>query len=374
MVFYDSGSTTTFIRREFLTLTSLIPLQVTVGGGSVIGVSGFGYCEVSNDTGKKLKIFAYTGDDIIPSGMDIMLGNDALDQLGPVHGRPKSTIGFGPGSDIRKLPWMSFADRTTLGSDEGSVQAVAAWSDAQMGEYLAREPEYLQPKRFSYEDVKIAPDLSPEMREQVVECLRRHASVFDTADYPDANKQYERRFGAIEVYTHLRKDWKPVHVGRVTYAPNHSLYLDKLRRRLLACGLLRLNNESPWAMRITVATKGDRSPRVCLDLRPLNAQRLASKPDIPNGLQMLCDLSTKGRRIAGDVLSAFWQYPIAESSQEVFTFWLPCLVSPGRYESRKYSFTRLVFGWSDSPGFLASHMMDLGQTARGCQGILPRVL
>lgn len=346
----------------------------------------FSFCEVgyvilADSRGRRSKVYGFA--QALPAGTAVLLGDHALGLLG-LHPTPaNSWSGAAPVGALPPLDLPASNDDAVAGSHrteldnpvfriiprseglpgspsdgESEDRGYCGWADYKMAEYMRENPDFLTEKKYSWRDVDINPDLPRKFRGAIEALLRKHASVFDTTDIPKLNKQFQEWLGAtgVDVGASLKPGVRPTHVKRPKLSTHQLRYLDKWRVRLLAASLVKRNPNSPWAMRITIASKGDGSPRICLDLRPLNEWMKATRPEVNNGREELEKISHPMLRFCGDAISAFWQYPVDETSQSYFTFWLPEEVSPGKFEMCKYSFTRVPFGWTGSPGVLTEHM------------------
>ena len=358
-VFLDSGSSITLLAPSVLEREERYEPPITARTmGGTFELDTVGQCTVAlkdeRDQWVSVKIRGFRSENI-PGGCSILLGSNGIRHLGIDLRANDARSGDA-------LPWLrgrpESGGRPIAPEELGAgFSVVCCWSDLQMAQYIAREPRYLEEKVTGFQDVDVNPDLDPDFRARILEIVQAKKEAFGTSDLPPVNKIYEDRFGPIDAASMLKEDARPVQCRRPNWKPNVVRYLSRFAQRYLDEGLLERNDASPWAMRVTIASKGDGSPRICLDLRPANSQFKARTGEYNNGVEELFQTSVALLyRIEADNLSAYFQYPVkAGPSRDIFTFWLPIWLN-GEVRVSKFSFTRLPFGWLHSPIFLQRHM------------------
>ena len=99
-------------------------------------------------------------------------------------------------------------------------------------------------------------------------------------------------------------------------------------------------SKSPWSAPIILIPKKDKSVRLCVDYRKLNAITITQSWPIPRVQDILDDLSGSTIFSAIDLKAGFWQILMDENSIEKTAFSTP----DGHYE-----FIRLPFGLKNAP-------------------------
>ena len=89
----------------------------------------------------------------------------------------------------------------------------------------------------------------------------------------------------------------------------------------------KVDTPTPWCAGMVVAPKKDKTVRICVDLKPLNANVLRETHPLPKVDETLAQLA--GAKIFSklDANSGFWQIPLAKNSRHLTTFLTPF----GRY-------------------------------------------
>ena len=355
-VLVDSGSTANFLSSKVCRVVdTTAELQVAGAGGDFV-VDAVGFVDLVDSEGHSVKVYGYRHE--LPANCDVLLGNHAISQLGLSQVEP-TPMDCG----IDQLPRLNFGQGVLhsvgeqLHENVEVVKAQAFWSEARMEQYLRESPAVKQPlKQYTWRDVDVCPDLPESVKNDIGGVLKRHSAVFETNSIPNYNKVYEREEGAVDIVGHLKPGYKPFHCPSPSYGRYHCQYLDVWRQEMEEAGVIFPNPTSKWAMRLTVAeNKGE--PRVCFDVRALNAQMEPIGFEIPNGVEMLMRVSVVMRRIGVDLIKAYFQYPLTVASQECVTFWVPVAKGSG-FEMRKYSSRVMIFGWNWAPAVLAKHMQS----------------
>lgn len=332
------------------------------GAGGDFRLDKKGVIDLVDEDGNVCRVEGYAAD--LPGSAEVLLGNHSLAALGLKLGPPHDVedgapIEAWPPLDLSRAPDPDPESAETVETRDGTY---ILWSEAKMREWLDDNPLEVGPaKEYTFRDVDVNPDMSPELATKVWMSLEEFKSVFASGKYPVANEAYRREFGEVNVEDFLEPNAKPFHCKPPTMGLATKRFLNALKNDLEKAGILIYNPGSPWAMFTVIVTKGDGTPRVCFDLRMLNRHMKPFRPEINNGREQVEKISVPMRRFGSDGLSAFWQYPITKKSYNFFTFWFPVETSPDNFEFRKYSFTRVPFGWSGAPGVLTEHMEHLYQ-------------
>ena len=102
----------------------------------------------------------------------------------------------------------------------------------------------------------------------------------------------------------------------------------------------KVDTPTPWCAGMVVVPKKDQTVRICVDLKPLNANVLRETHPLPKVDDTLAQLA--GAKIFSklDANSGFWQIPLAKNSRHLTTFLTPF----GRY-----CFNKIPFGISSAP-------------------------
>jgi transposase InsO family protein len=150
-------------------------------------------------------------------------------------------------------------------------------------------------------------------------------------------------------------DCVPVRERMRRYAPKQLEIIDRETDKMLSQDVIEPSN-SPWSSPIVVVTKKDGSARVCLDVRKLNNITRKDAYPLPridhaleslNGAKYFCTL---------DLLSGYWQVPLAEDAKEKTAFSVP--------RRGHFQFKVMPFGLCNAP---ASFERLMEQILRGLQ-------
>ena len=119
-----------------------------------------------------------------------------------------------------------------------------------------------------------------------------------------------------------------------------------------------VDQPTPWCAGMVVVPKKNGSVRICVDLKPLNANVQREVHPLPTVDETLAQLS--GARVFSklDANSGFWQIPLTTSSKLLTTF----LTHNGRY-----CFNKMPFGISSTPEHYQKRM---GKILLGLPGVL----
>ena len=132
------------------------------------------------------------------------------------------------------------------------------------------------------------------------------------------------------------------------YNPTLTKFIDKEVNTLLKKGLIYLI-DSTWAAKAILAPKGE-TQRICLNYVGLNAKTRPNQYPLPNIEDMYTKLRWKRVYFVLDLLSRYWQVPIAIASQMLTTF----ITLSGLY-----AFRVLPFGLRNAPSHFQRILNDI---------------
>lgn len=92
---------------------------------------------------------------------------------------------------------------------------------------------------------------------------------------------------------------------------HEKMFLREQLRQLLKQGVIR-RSKSPWMAPVVLVKRKDGALRTCIDFRKLNKQTLRDAYPLPNIEDMMHDMSGAKYFSSLDVMSAFWNVPVAE--------------------------------------------------------------
>ena len=131
-------------------------------------------------------------------------------------------------------------------------------------------------------------------------------------------------------------------VDRPPYRPNPrtSAAIDKCVDDMLEWGIIE-KRPSPWGSPCTIVAKSNGSPRFCVDYRhTLNRNIIRKTWPMPNLESCLDAVGDALYITVADILSAFWQIPVAEEHVDRTAFVT---------QNGKYCFKRMPFGVANAP-------------------------
>ncbi|CAB1100355.1 unnamed protein product [Ectocarpus sp. CCAP 1310/34] len=140
-------------------------------------------------------------------------------------------------------------------------------------------------------------------------------------------------------------------VDRPPYRPNPrtSAVIDKCVGDMLEWGIIE-KRPSPWGSPCTIVAKSNGSPRFCIDYRhTLNRNIIRKTCPMPNLESCLDAVGDALYITVADILSAFWQIPVAEEHVDRIAFVT---------HNGKYCFKRMPFGVANAP-WLFQHVMSI---------------
>ncbi|CAB1098409.1 unnamed protein product [Ectocarpus sp. CCAP 1310/34] len=140
-------------------------------------------------------------------------------------------------------------------------------------------------------------------------------------------------------------------IDRPPYRPNPrtSAATDKRVEDMLEWGITE-KRPSPWGSPCTIVAKSNGSPRFCIDYRhTLNRNIIRKTCPMPNLESCLDAVGDALYITVADILSAFWQIPVAEEHVDRTAFVT---------HNGKYCFKRMPFGVANAP-WLFQHVMSI---------------
>lgn len=168
-----------------------------------------------------------------------------------------------------------------------------------------------------------------------------------TPSQEDITSAYPKVFNGLgtlqgNFHIHLKPDATPfaLHTPCNVPLPMHPKVKAELERMEGLGVISKMDEPTPWCAGMVAIPKSDGSVRICVDLKPLNANVLQEVHPLPTIDNILGQLS--GARIFSklDANCGFWQIPLDESSRHLTTFITPY----GRF-----CFNRMPFGISSAP-------------------------
>ncbi|GMF38278.1 unnamed protein product [Phytophthora fragariaefolia] len=123
----------------------------------------------------------------------------------------------------------------------------------------------------------------------------------------------------------LREDAVPFRCHGRNYPPLQAEFIRGYIRQLLERGLIRKNNASKWASAVVPVRKPgiDNQFRLTIDYRPVNAQTAPVAGRMPTQGEVIDAVRGAKFYARFDLPEGFWQFPLHENSQEIFSFLTP---------------------------------------------------
>ena len=143
-------------------------------------------------------------------------------------------------------------------------------------------------------------------------------------------------------------DTTPSFERPLRYNPTLTKFIDKEVNALLEKGLI-YQIDSAWAAKVILAPKGE-TWRMCLNYVGINAKTRPDQYPLPNIEDMYTWLGGKRVYSVLDLLSGYWQVPIAIASQMLTAFIT---------QSGLYAFRVLPFGLRNAPSHFQRILNDI---------------
>jgi hypothetical protein len=161
------------------------------------------------------------------------------------------------------------------------------------------------------------------------------------SEYGDIFAQSSSDLGRSQVATHRidTGDHSPVNVPPYRLSPANRDEIERQIHSMMQSGVVR-PSRSPWASPVVLVDKPDGSKRFCVDYRKVNACTKKDRYPIPRVDDSLDILSGKQYFTTLDLMSGYWQIPLAEDDIEKTAFITPV----GLFE-----FTTMPFGLCNAP-------------------------
>ncbi|POM61981.1 hypothetical protein PHPALM_28920, partial [Phytophthora palmivora] len=123
----------------------------------------------------------------------------------------------------------------------------------------------------------------------------------------------------------LRDDAVPFRCHGRNYPPLQAEFIRGYIRQLLERGLIRKNNASKWASAVVPVRKPgtDNQFRLTIDYRPVNAQTVPVADRMPTQGEVIGAVRGAKHYARFHLPEGFWQFPLHEDSQEIFSFLTP---------------------------------------------------
>ena len=120
----------------------------------------------------------------------------------------------------------------------------------------------------------------------------------------------------------LEPNAEPVRCKARRYPPLHSEFMHEHVQMLEDAGLVYRNPNSAWASPALVVKKpgGGGGYRLCVDLRAVNSKTVASAWPMPMFETLADHLKGSACYATLDLWKGYWQFPLAEDKQEIFSF------------------------------------------------------
>ena len=147
----------------------------------------------------------------------------------------------------------------------------------------------------------------------------------------------------------ILEDDHPVYV-RPRPIPFHlrKVVADQLTK-MLSLGIIR-ESSSPWSSPILMVPKSNGQYRFCVDFRKLNEKTRKDRTPMPRIDDVFAEIGKAVVFSTVDMLSGFWQVPMAKRAQEYTAF------SVG---NRHFEFTKMPFGLTGAPGTFSRLMQQV---------------
>lgn len=147
----------------------------------------------------------------------------------------------------------------------------------------------------------------------------------------------------------ILNDEHPVYV-RPRPIPFHlrKVVADQLTK-MLELGIIK-ESSSPWSSPVLMVPKSNGQYRFCVDFRKLNEKTRKDRTPMPRINDVFAEIGAAVVFSTVDVLSGFWQVPMAKHAQEYTAF------SVG---NRHFEFTKMPFGLTGAPGTFARLMQKV---------------
>ena len=197
-------------------------------------------------------------------------------------------------------------------------QATICQVSLQVDETLAMLQKLMPGKRLS----------DAQMRDLAVVLTKNHAAFAkDSKDYGKVTEKYHCH------HSIATDDAKPVHQKPYRHSKFEEDFLRGLVEELQKAGMIR-PSASPWISPVVLVKKKDGGLRMCIDFRKLNAVTKRDPYQLPRIDSLIDKMQGCSYFSSIDVLSAFWNVPMAEEDIQKTGF----TTSFGNYEWNRMPF------------------------------------
>lgn len=174
-------------------------------------------------------------------------------------------------------------------------------------------------------------NLSSDEKDQVIKLLTAHEGIFVPGGAPTSHAEHHI----------LLQDPNSVPIAMPPYrmsSEKQNILKSELKKML--CEDVIEECESPWAAPVVLIPKPDKSFRVCIDYRKLNACTVSDKYPMPQ-IDDLLHLAKETLYMSTiDLKSGYWQVPVAEVDRDKTAFVTPFGL---------FRFKRMPFGLKNAP-------------------------
>ena len=229
---------------------------------------------------------------------------------------------------------------------------------------IKEESRYRPNRPEQYTPVSLFQSNDPKEREkahrrgQIREFLREEDIPFDKEDltktlteFQDVIALHGDTLGNTDLIQHriaVSKNVRPIYIPAYRVAYSQREIIDKEVRRMEEQGIIEPTT-SPWSFPLLVVPKKDKTNRLVVDFRHLNAVTQPDPYPMPSMKDLIATIGSKKIYSTVDLQQGFLQIPLAEESRPLTAF----STSHGRYHYR-----RMPFGLKSSPVTFV-RLMDL---------------
>ena len=253
---------------------------------------------------------------------------------------------------IRVLLYNSRGDRIKIekGSIIGLVEAYA-YPLLEIKEELRYRPN--RPEKFT--PVSLFQSDNPKDRElahrrgQIREFLREEDIPYDKEELTKTLTEFQDvialngdQLGSTDLIQHriaVTKGVRPIYIPAYRVAYSQKEVIDREVKKMKELGIVE-PSISPWSFPLLIVPKKDKTNRLVVDFRQLNAITQPDPYPMPSMRDLIATIGSKKIYTTVDLQMGFLQIPLAEESKPLTAF----STSHGRYQ-----YTRMPFGLRSSP-------------------------
>ncbi|POM75373.1 Hypothetical protein PHPALM_7534 [Phytophthora palmivora] len=158
-----------------------------------------------------------------------------------------------------------------------------------------------------------------ERRGELEAVLQRYDDIWDVQASPGAPARVE------PLRVTLQDDTTPTRCHGRPYPPLQRAFIREYVQQLLDRGLIRKNNSSKWASPVVPVRKPgtENQFRLTIDYRVVNGKTVPLAGRMPTQGEVLDAIQGAKYFANCDLPEGFWQFPLHEESQEIFSFMTP---------------------------------------------------